>query len=76
MPLRMRRNLGKQSKPATIGTPSNFQSNSQHLIPPKCTLQDKVPFGIRHDLIVETPVNPLGTIDVYIGDFIGLTINL
>ncbi len=33
-----------------------FASNSQHLIPPKCTLPDDVPFGIRRNLIVDVPL--------------------
>jgi hypothetical protein len=51
-------------------------SDSQHLIPPKCTLPDNVPFGIGCDLIVDIPVNLHGTINVYIDNFIGLTVNL
>jgi hypothetical protein len=53
-----------------------FASNSQHLIPPKCTLTDNVPFGIGHNLIVDIPVNPRGTVNIYIDNFIRLTVNL
>jgi hypothetical protein len=56
--------------------PKFFGSNSQHLIPPKCTLPDNVPFGIGRDLIVDIPINPCGTVDVYIDNFIGLTVDL
>ncbi len=53
-----------------------FASNSQHLISPKCTLPDNVPFGIGCDLIVDVPVDPRGTVDIYIDNFIGLTVDL
>jgi hypothetical protein len=53
-----------------------FASYSQHLIPPKCTLPDNIPFDIGCNLIVDVPVNPRGTIDIYIDNFIGLTVDL
>jgi hypothetical protein len=54
----------------------NFASDSQHLIPPKCTLPDDIPFGIGCNLIVDIPVDLRGTVDIYIDNFIGLTVDL
>jgi hypothetical protein len=56
--------------------PIFFASNSQHLIPTKCTLPDDVPFGIGRGLIMDVPANPHGTVNVYIDNFIWRTINL
>ncbi len=43
---------------------------------PKEVLPEDVPFSIERDLIVDIPINPRGIIDVYINNFLGLTINL
>jgi hypothetical protein len=54
-----------------------FASNGQHLIPPKNILPDNIPFGIGRDLtIVNIAVDPRGTADIYIDEFIRLTINI
>ena len=45
-------------------------------MPTKKVLPDDVPFGIGHDLIVDIPINPRGIIDLYIDDFLGLTVDL
>jgi hypothetical protein len=39
-------------------------------------LEDDIPFGIRRDLIVDITVNPRGTVDLYINDFCGLTVDI
>jgi hypothetical protein len=53
-----------------------FNAAAQAHVPPKELLPDDVPFGIRRDLIVEIPINARGTVDVYINNFIGLTVDL
>jgi hypothetical protein len=39
-------------------------------------LEDDIPFGIGKDLIVDIPVDSRGTVDLYIDDFCGLTVNI
>jgi hypothetical protein len=39
-------------------------------------LDDDIPFEIGQDLIVEIPVDPQGTVDLYIDDFCGLTVDI
>ena len=39
-------------------------------------MDDDIPFGIGQDLIVEIPVNPRGTVNLYIDDFCGLTVDI
>jgi hypothetical protein len=56
--------------------PLSLQSLAQHLVPNKITLEDDIPFGIRRDLIVDIPVDPRGTVDLYIDDFCGLTVDI
>ncbi len=56
--------------------PLSLQSPNQHLVPDKIILDDDIPFGIGQDLIVEIPVNPRGTVDLYIDDFCGLTVDI
>ncbi len=53
-----------------------FNTAAQAHVPPKELLPDDVPFGIRQDLIVEIPINMRGTVNVYINDFIELTVDL
>ncbi len=53
-----------------------FNAAAQAHVPPKELLPDDVPFGIRRDLIVEIPINARGTVNVYIDNFIGLTVDL
>jgi len=53
-----------------------FAKEAQAHMPPKELLPDDVPFGIGRDLIINIPIDPLGTVDVYIDDFLGLTIDL
>jgi hypothetical protein len=44
--------------------------------PPRDALDDSIPFGIGKPLIVDIPVDPRGTVDCYIDDTIGLTVDL
>jgi hypothetical protein len=53
-----------------------LQQPHKPTFPLKEVLPEDIPFGIRQDLIVDIPVNARGIVDVYIDDFIGLTINL
>jgi hypothetical protein len=51
-------------------------SPAQHLVPEKTHLTDDIPFGIGRELVVNIPVDPRGKIDIYIDDFIGLTVDI
>jgi hypothetical protein len=42
----------------------------------KIVLDDNIPFGIGRDLIVDIPVNPRGTVNLYINDFVGLIVDI
>ena len=46
------------------------------LVPPPKLIKDDVPFAEGRELIVDIPVNPRGTADVYIDDTIGLTVDI
>ena len=39
-------------------------------------MEDGIPFGIGRDLIVDIPVDSRGTVDLYINDFCGLTVDI
>jgi hypothetical protein len=39
-------------------------------------LDNDIPFGIGRDLIVDIPVDPRGTVDLYINDLCGLTVDI
>jgi hypothetical protein len=56
--------------------PVSLQSPNQHLVPNKIILDNGISFRIRQDLIVEIPINPRGTVDLYIDDFCGLTVDI
>jgi len=56
--------------------PVSLQSPAQHLVPNKIILDDDIPFGIGRDLVVDIPVEPRGTVDLYIDDFCGLTVDI
>jgi hypothetical protein len=56
--------------------PVSLQSPAQHLVPNKIILDDDIPFGIGRDLVVNIPVDPRGTIDLYIDDYCGLTVDI
>jgi hypothetical protein len=53
-----------------------FAETAQANVPPKETFEDDIPFGIGQDLIVDIPVDARGIVDLYIADFIGLTVDL
>ena len=54
----------------------SLQSPAQHLVPNKIILEDDIPFGIGRDLIVNIPVDSRGTVNLYIDDFCGLTVDI
>ncbi len=56
--------------------PLSLQSPAQHLIPDKIILANDAPLEIGRDLIVNIPVDPRGTVDLYIDDFVGLTVDI
>ena len=39
-------------------------------------MKDDIPFGIGRDLIVDIPVGSRGTVDLYIDNFCGLTVDI
>jgi len=53
-----------------------FAETAQANVPPKETFEDNPPFGIGRDLIVDIPVDARGIVDLYIDNFIGLTVDL
>jgi hypothetical protein len=53
-----------------------FAETAQANVPPKETFKDDAPFGIGRDLIVDIPVDARGIVDLYIDNFIGLTVDL
>jgi hypothetical protein len=44
------------------------------MVPPQQSLSDGIPFGIGQDLIVD--INPRDTVNLYIDNFIDLTVNI
>ena len=56
--------------------PLSLQLPAQHLVPNKIILEDDIPFGIGRDLIVDIPVDSRGTVNLYIDDFCGLTVDI
>ncbi len=56
--------------------PVSLQSPAQHLVPNKIILDDNIPFGIGRDLVVDIPVDPSSTVDLYIDNFCGLTVDI
>jgi hypothetical protein len=55
---------------------SLYATDAQEHVPSKELLPVGVPFGIGIDLIADIPINTRGTINVYIHDFIGLTVDI
>ncbi len=49
---------------------------NQSLVPPRTLLDDDIPFCAGAELIVEIPINPRGSHDVYIDDVILLTVDI
>lgn len=56
------------------GNPSTLSSPKK--LPEKRILSDDIPFGTGRDLIVDIPIDARGTIDCFIDDTIGLTVNI
>ena len=56
--------------------PVSLQLPAQHLVPNKIILDDNIPFGIGRDLVVDIPVDPRGTVDLYFDDFCGLIVDI
>ena len=56
--------------------PLSLQLPHKYLVPDKIILDDNIPFGIGQHLIVEIPDDPRGTVDLYIDDFCGLTVDI
>ena len=56
--------------------PLSLQLPAQHLVPNKIILDDNIPFGIGRDLVVDIPVDPSGTVVLYIDDLYGLTVDI
>jgi hypothetical protein len=53
-----------------------FAKEAQAHVPSKEVLPDNVPFDIGRNLIVDIPIDPHGIINIYIDNFLGLTIDL
>jgi len=56
--------------------PLILHAPDQDLVPPTARLDDSAPFGAGRDLIVDVPVDPRGTADIYIDDIIGLSVDV
>jgi hypothetical protein len=56
--------------------PLSLFSPAQHLVPEKTHLTEDIPFGIGREQVVDIPVDPRGKIDIYIDDFVGLTVDI
>jgi hypothetical protein len=56
--------------------PLTLHSPAQHLVPNKILLDDAIPFRIGRDLIVNFPVDPRGTFNLYIVDIDNNTVSL
>ena len=55
---------------------SLFNVEAQADVPEKKSLPDDVPFGEGRDLIIDIPIDARGTVEIYIDDYIGLTIEI
>jgi hypothetical protein len=49
---------------------------NQHLVPQKITLNNNISFGQGKELVVDIPINPRGTHDIYIDDIICLILDI
>ena len=54
--------------------PTTLHAPCQHLVPPMILIDDSIPFAEGAEQIVDIPINPRGTGDIYIDDFIETTI--
>ncbi len=55
--------------------PYKLHGKNQHLVPPPELLDNSIPFAKGLELIVDIEVNPRGTTDSYIDDFVSLTVD-
>ena len=56
--------------------PYDLTAPNQHLVPERTLLADSIPFRQGLELIVDIPINPQGTHNIYIDDIISLTIGI
>jgi hypothetical protein len=56
--------------------PATLRSNCQHLVPRLHLLDDNVSFATGLKQAVHIPINPRGTSNIYIDDFIQTTVHL
>jgi hypothetical protein len=56
--------------------PYDLTAPNQHLVPERTLLDNSIPFGQGLELIVDIPIDPRGTHDIFIDDIINLTINI
>jgi hypothetical protein len=56
--------------------PGKLFAPNQHLVPEHGLLEPDIPFAAGAELIVDNPVDPRGSYDVYIDDIVGLTVNI
>jgi len=56
--------------------PYELHGKNQHLVPPPELLDDSIPFAKGLELIVDIPIDPIGTTDVYIDDLVSLTVDV
>jgi hypothetical protein len=56
--------------------PGKMYAPNQHLVSTKITLNDNIPFGQGKEPVVNIPINPRGTHDIYINDIICPTLNI
>jgi hypothetical protein len=57
--------------------PATLASPSQSLVPPPARNYDLTrPFGVGRELVVDIPINPRGTYDLYLDDIVGLTLDV
>ncbi len=59
-----------------IWDPYKLCGKNQYLVPPPKFLDDSVPFAKGLELVVDIPVNPQGTADVYIDGLVFLTVDV
>ena len=56
--------------------PLTLHAPDQDLVPPMAWLDDLAPFVAGQELIVNVPIDPRGTADIYIDDIIGLSVDV
>ena len=57
--------------------PTTLVSPSQLLVPPPVRNQDSTrPLGVGKELVVDVPINPRGTHDLYLDDIVSLTLDV